>query len=120
MKYIGTLLKGQNTFDYLNGTLLVRPDPRGAVSYMLSEGKSNGDTIAIDGHPTEYNGASAIFVDDLYHLFQGTFVSTSDSEHRVDAMLIHSRSASPVTGGVSADAVAARPRKRIKRIAPQK
>ena len=91
MKYVGTLLQGDNTFDYLDNTLLVRPDPPGAVQYMTQEGKSINDTITIDGHPTSFGGESAIFVDGLFDTFQGTLVNSADSEHRVEATLIHPR-----------------------------
>jgi hypothetical protein len=99
MRYVGKLLKGDDTFDYLDSTLLVRPDPPGAVDYMNQEGKSTGETVALDGHPTSYGGVSAIFVDDLFDTFQGTLVNASDPTHRVDAMLIHPRLPSPVPGG---------------------
>lgn len=92
MRYVGKLLQGDDTFDYLDSTLLVRPDPTGAVDFMSQEGKSVGDTIAIDGHLTSYSGVSAIFVDDLFDTFQGTLVNASDPNHRVEAMLIHARS----------------------------
>lgn len=91
MKYVGKLLKGDDTFDYLDSTLLVRPDPPGAVDYLNQEGKSIGDTVALDGHPATYGGVSAIFVDDLFDTFQGTLVNASDPLHRIDAMLIHPR-----------------------------
>jgi hypothetical protein len=101
MRYVGTLLKGDDTFDYLDSTLLVRPDPPGAVGYMIQEGKSIGETVAVDGHPTSYGGVSAIYVDGLFDTFQGTLVNASDSTHRVEAMLIHPRQQGRPPGGGS-------------------
>jgi hypothetical protein len=100
VKYVGTLLQGEDTRDYLDATLLVRPDPPGAVQYMAQQGINPNQTISIDGHPTNFGGESAIFIDGLFETFHGILVNSADSEHRIEAMLIHRRS--PVPGSNTA------------------
>ncbi len=100
MRYVGTLLEGEDTYYYLDSTLLVRPDPPGAEDYMNTVGLSPNSTIAVDGHPVVFSGTNAIYVDDAYATFQGTLVNGSDPDHRVETLLIHHSAPSPV-GGVA-------------------